>query len=68
MLARTFCRDSNVSPADERMRWNLIIISIDFSVYSPMPWMATELRVRVLTKVIVICITNGKQEVSTHGV
>lgn len=68
MLARTFCRDSNVSLADECMRWSLIIISIDFSVYSSMPWMATELHMRALTEVIVICITNGKQEVSTHGV
>lgn len=68
MLARTFCRDSNVSLADECMRWGLIIISIDFSVYSPMPWTVTELRVRAFTKVVVICIRNGNQRVSAHGV
>lgn len=68
MLARTFCRDSNASLTDECMRWSLIIISIDFSVYSSMPRMATELRVGALAKVVVICIRNGKREISAHGV
>lgn len=63
MLPRTFCHDRNVSLADEDVWWSIIIISTDFSVYSPMPRTATEQRVRALTKVVVICIRNGKQVV-----
>lgn len=70
MLARTFSRDGNIlylscligsySLSGEHRRWNLIVISVDFSVFSHTLLMATELDTRVLSKTNTIHVRNGK--------